>query len=139
MRLSELMTPQVQMIQETASIEDAAKLMKEHDIGALPVFNEDRLVGMITDRDIVIRGVAEGTDPMIDQVGQIMSPGVKWCYEDQELEDAVDVMKAEQIRRLVILGLHGRVVGIVSLRNIAHASDNPLLESEVLEGVTQHA
>jgi CBS domain-containing protein len=93
--------------------------MKALDIGPLPVCCEDRLVGMITDRDITVRATAEGYDPRTEQVHDAMTAGIFYCLEDQSVEEAALLMKEKQIRRLPVLNHEKRLVGIVSLGDLA--------------------
>jgi CBS domain-containing protein len=135
MKVVEVMTRDVCLANPDQSIRDVARLMSEHDIGALPVGKEDRLIGMITDRDIAIRGVAEGKGPDV-KVREIMSKQVKYCFEDDDLDDLSATMADTQIRRLPVLNHDKRLVGIVSLGDLAvrHASAQA---NRALEGISQ--
>jgi CBS domain-containing protein len=120
---------------------EAARKMKKLDVGPLPVCGEnDRLVGMVTDRDIVIRAVAEGRDLTETQVQDVMTPGIEYCLEDQSVEEAARHMREKQIRRLVVLSDNHRLVGIVSLGDLAveMLSEEELVGS-ALEGISQPA
>nr|WP_205527153.1 CBS domain-containing protein [Solimonas sp. K1W22B-7] len=103
------------------SLRDAAALMGDIDAGALPVRDEDRLVGMITDRDIAIRGIAMGLGPD-SRVGEVMSRELKYCYEDEDTEHVVRNMGDIQVRRLPVLNRDKRLVGIVALADLACAA-----------------
>ena len=109
-------------------------MMGEIDAGVLPVGENDRLVGMITDRDIAIRAVAEGMGPQT-KVREVMSREVKYCFEDEDLDDVTDNMGELQLRRLPVLNREKRLVGIVSLGDVAvgHAAD----ASEALQGISE--
>ncbi|MFY2764887.1 CBS domain-containing protein [Arenimonas sp. MALMAid1274] len=122
MRVSEVMTRGVRVIEETTTLAEAARLMREHDVGSLPVNSGDTLVGMVTDRDLVIRGLAEGLSGD-EAVTRVMSDGVKYCYEDEDVESVAANMAQLQIRRIAVLSRDKRLVGIVSLANIASAND----------------
>ena len=136
MQLKEIMTPQVEVIAPEATIRDAAEKMRHLDIGPLPVWDGDRLVGLLTDRDITVRAVAEGLNPATTQVHEVMTPDVVYGYDDQDSQDAARLMEQYQIRRLPVLNRAKRLVGIVSLGDLAvHAGGQPLA-GEVLEQVS---
>src|ERR1044071_4193179 len=119
MRVSEAMTREVRVATPGQTIRDVAKIMAEIDAGSMPVGENDRLVGMITDRDIAIRGVAQGKGPDTP-VREVMSDSkVLYCFEDDDLNDVAKNMGSEQVRRLPVVNKDKRLVGIVSLGNIA--------------------
>ena len=113
------MTRNVEVVSAGASLKDAAKKMKDLDVGLIPVCDGDRLKGVLTDRDITIRATADGRDPSKTKVSQVMSTDLAYCLEDQEVEEAVSVMEARQIRRLPIVNQNKRLIGIISLADIA--------------------
>jgi CBS domain-containing protein len=119
MKIREIMTPSVQLVSPDDTIHDAAEMMLRADCGILPVHDGDRLVGMITDRDIVTRAVAEGLDPDDCFVHEIMTPSVKYCYEDETVEDLARNLATLQIKRVPVLNRNKRLVGIVSLGDMA--------------------
>ncbi len=119
MKVRQVMTENVDVVHPEASVRTAAEAMRSHNIGALPVCDGDRLVGMITDRDITIRGVAMGREPHELKVGEVMTPGIVFCFEDQEVHEAAEVMQENQIRRLPVLNADKRLIGIVSLGDFA--------------------
>lgn len=122
-KISEVMSSDVQTISPDATIEEAAQEMRDGDFGLLPVGDEEQLLGVITDRDIAIRAVAEGRGPSTP-VSEIMSEGVIWAHEDDSIEEAAEIMSDNQIRRLPIVNAEQRLVGIVSLGDFAvDASD----------------
>jgi CBS domain-containing protein len=123
MQLNDIMTEYVEVISPEISIQEAAKQMRSLDVGVLPVCNGDRLVGMLTDRDLAIRAVADGRDPKTTTVEEAMTPEVAYCFEDQDTEEAERVMEKHQIRRLPVLARDKRLVGIVSLRDLAIKDD----------------
>jgi len=143
MQLKEVMTPQVEVVRPDASLQEAAEMMMKLDVGPLPVCDGERLVGMLTDRDITVRGTAQGRDPKTTQVQEVMTPDVIYCFEDQDVEDAADLMEEHQIRRLVILNRDKKLVGIVSLGDLALEADEEDLDDaevgEVLEQISQPA
>ena len=127
MELREIMTRDVEVVGSDAPLRDAAAKMKQLDIGMIPVCDGDRLRGMLSDRDITVRATAEGKDPTKTKVSEIMSTEIVYCLEDQEIEEAVSLMEARQIRRLPVLNQDKRLVGIVSLGDIAvHVGDRDL-------------
>jgi CBS domain-containing protein len=112
------MTRDVRLIKPDQSIREAARAMAELDIGVLPVEENDRLVGMITDRDITVRAVAQGLGPDTP-VREVMSPEVKYCFEDQSIDEVTESMGENRIRRLPVLNRDKRLVGILSLGDLA--------------------
>ena len=112
------MTRRVHTIGPDATIAEAARMMAEHDVGALPVANPDRLVGMITDRDIAIRAIAEGLGPDT-KVTAIMTDEVMYCYDTETVEDVLANMGDIQLRRLPVVDQDKRLVGIISLSDLA--------------------
>jgi CBS domain-containing protein len=139
MELREVMTRDVEVVASDAPLRDAASKMKQLDIGMIPVCDGDRLRGMLSDRDITVRATAEGKDPIKTKVSEIMSTEIVYCLEDQEVEEAVSVMEARQIRRLPVLNQDKRLVGIVSLGDIAvHVGDRDLA-GETLQEISAPA
>lgn len=118
MRVSDCMTRDVRMANPNETLRDAARLMAELDAGVLPVSDGDRLVGMITDRDICVRAVAQGKAPDT-KVSEIMSREVRYCFEDEESDAVLRNMGDIQVRRLPVLNRDKRLIGIVSLADLA--------------------
>src|SRR5688500_11405966 len=118
MKISECMTRDVRVISPDDTIERAAQLMGQIDAGVLPVGDNDRLVGMITDRDIAIRGVAEGGGPGA-RVRDVMSQEVKYCFDDAETAEVLENMAQIQVRRMPVVDHDKRLVGIVSIGDLA--------------------
>jgi CBS domain-containing protein len=137
MKLKDILTRNPHVIGPDAMICEAAKMMKEYDVGMLPVCDNRRLVGVLTDRDLAIRALATGTDPLSTKVKDVMTPNVCWCFDDQDLEDAAKIMEEKQIRRLPIVNREKRLVGIISLGDFALRADNEHLTEEVLECVSE--
>lgn len=135
MRISEIMTREPELIDPNSSIRDAAMRMKNEDIGALPIGENDRLIGMVTDRDIAIRAVAEDRNPSSTTVRDVMSEKIYYCFEDDDVEDAARCMAENQVRRLPILNRDKRLTGIVSLADIAQTGEE--CEKTALEGVSE--
>jgi CBS domain-containing protein len=139
MQLKDIMTPGVEVITPEATIQEAAQKMSQLDVGPLPVCDGEQLVGMLTDRDITIRAVAEGCDPTTTPVHEAMTPEIVYCFEDQEVYEAARLMEQYQIRRLPILNRNKRLVGIVSLGDLAVSTGNARQAGEVLEQVSEPA
>jgi len=126
MQIRHAMTTDIHMVHPQLSVREAAQLMADKDIGALPVGENDRLVGMITDRDIAVRAVAQGlgADTAVEQV---MSQDVKYCFDDEDLDRAARNMAGLQVRRLLVLNRDKRLVGILSLSDMSqHAETGQL-------------
>ena len=119
MIISEVMTREVRIASPDDTLECAARLMEEEDCGSLPVAEEDRLVGMLTDRDITIRAVARGLTPRDGKVRDAMSKEVRYVYDDESVRDVAKVMGDLHVRRLPVLDREKRLVGIVSLGDLA--------------------
>ena len=119
LRVREIMTPGVDVIAPTTTTADAARNMKNLDVGAIPVCEGENLLGMVTDRDLVLRVMADGRNPLEAKVGEVMTPGLYFCYDDEEVETAAALMSEKQIRRLPVLSRTQRLVGIVSLGDLA--------------------
>lgn len=139
MRLKDIMTPEVEVIAPDATIQEAARKMQRLDVGPLPVCDGDRLIGMLTDRDITIRAVAEGCDPTTTSVREAMTPDIVYCFEDQDVQEAARLMEQYQIRRLPILNRDKRLVGIVSLGDMAVSTSEPQQAGAVLGQVSEPA
>jgi CBS domain-containing protein len=116
------MSRDVQIASPDQSIREAAQMMARIDSGVLPVGDNDRLVGVITDRDIAIRGVAEGKSPTA-KVGEVMSHEVLYVFEDQDLEDVAQNMAEMKVRRMPVVNRDKRLVGIISLGDVARSED----------------
>ena len=121
MKISECMTRDVQLGNPDMTLRDAARMMGECDAGVLPVGENDRLVGMLTDRDIAIRAVGQGKGPET-KVREIMSQDVRWCFEDEDVEDALQCMADEKVRRMPVLNRARRLVGIISLGDLTESA-----------------
>ena len=135
MRVSEAMTREVRVATPGQSIRDVAKIMAEIDAGAMPVGENDRLVGMITDRDIAIRAVAQGKGPDTPVRDVMTTEKVLYCYEDEELDHVAKNMGSEQVRRLPVVNRDKRLVGIVSLGDVAQTEARSA--SKAVKGVTK--
>ena len=136
MKVSKYMTRNVQLATSTQSIRDAARTMAELDAGALPVQQDDRLVGMITDRDISVRAVAEGKSPDTP-VREVMSQEVLYCYDDQEVKDITRNMGEVKVRRLPVVNRDKRLVGIISLSDLP-LNEEPSLTASAIAKISKH-
>jgi CBS domain-containing protein len=139
MKIHKLMSQNVHYIEPTTPIAKAAEKMRELDIGFLPICDNDRLVGTITDRDITIRSVAQGRDPRLASVQEIMTSSVFYCYEDDDVDHVAEYMQEKEVRRMLILDRHKRLVGVVSLGDIAKASGERELAGETLGEIAEAA
>lgn len=138
MQLREVMTYDVQLADPAMALRDAAILMRDGDFGILPVGENDRLVGTITDRDITVRAVAQGMNPNEATVRDAMSDGVRYCFEDQTTEEAAEVMSSVQIRRLPVLDRDKRLVGIVAIGDLATRASDEETVAEAVGGISEH-
>lgn len=138
MKVKEIMTTELVTVSPSASITEAARLMRDANIGNVLVTDADRLVGILTDRDVTIRVVAEGMDTNKAQIGNYMTRELFTGLPDWDVEDAVDIMGEEQIRRLPILET-GKLVGIVSLGDVAVEPEAEQVAAEALEEISQPA
>jgi CBS domain-containing protein len=135
MRVSEAMTRDVRVARPDQTIQDAAKMMSDVDAGVLPVGENDQLVGMITDRDIAVRGVAQGKGPDTP-VREVMTADVKYCFEDEDTDEVVRNMADQQVRRLPVVNRDKRLVGILSLGDLA-VMQGGQPAGEALAGISQ--
>jgi len=135
MNVREVMTPDVVVASPEDTLQRAAEMMIDIDAGVLPVGENDRLVGILTDRDITVRGVAAGKEPAECTVREVMSPDIKYIYEDESIEDAARNMAELQMRRLPVLNREKRLVGIVSLGDLALKDKSDA--ADALKGVSR--
>ena len=135
MKVSEAMTRKVSIVSPTQSICDAARMMADCDAGSIPVAENDRLVGMITDRDIAIRAVAERRSPDTP-VRDVMSKEVLYCFDDEDIDHVARNMAEQQVRRLPVVNRDKRLVGIVSIGDISHKADSGTTGG-AMKGITQ--
>lgn len=131
--VSEMMTRDVRFVAPQESLQRAAQMMDELNVGALPVCDNGRLVGMVTDRDITIRATAAGRSPQEAHVDEVMSTDVRWCFEDQPLDDVMTQMADSQIRRVPVVSHdeEHKLVGIVSLGDVATKTPGGAQKAEV--------
>ena len=137
MKIRELMNHDVELVNPNRTIRDAALKMRAGDIGALPVGDNDRLIGMITDRDIVTRCVADDHKPSQCRVSDVMSKHVCYCFEDDDLDAAAHIMADHQVRRLPVLNRNKRLVGMISLSDLSHTE--PSMLKYAFEGISEQS
>jgi CBS domain-containing protein len=139
MQVKEIMSRNVEMITPDTNISRASEIMRERDIGFLVVCHDDHLEGTVTDRDITIRSVAQGRDPRLATISEIMTPMAFYCYEDEDIEFIAKTMEEKEVRRMLILNRQKRLVGVVSLGDIAKASGEQKLAGETLGEIADAA
>jgi CBS domain-containing protein len=137
MQVKDLMTHGAECTAPKTPLDKVAQRMKDLDVGSLPVCDSDRLVGMITDRDITVRATSLALDPATTRVEDVMTPCLHFCFEDQDITEAAGLMKEKQIRRLPVLDRNKRLVGIVSLGDLAVESRDDALSGETLERISE--
>ncbi len=139
MQVKEVMTRGVEVAYPDSNLQEAAEKMKTLNVGSLPVCDGERVVGMITDRDITVRAVAKGHDPLNDHVRDAMTPGLIYCFEDQDIQESARLMEENQIRRLAVLDRNKHLVGIVALADVAVQTGDEQLAGDVVEKVSEPA
>jgi CBS domain-containing protein len=138
MKVKEAMHKGVDWVGPDTPVTDLAKLMRKNDIGAIPIGEDDQLIGMVTDRDIVCKGLAEDSfDARRATARDVMTPGIHCCREDDDLAKAVRHMEALKIRRLPVINQSKRMVGILSLGDVSRSAPSDLL-SEIVKSVSAH-
>ncbi|WEX10725.1 CBS domain-containing protein [Chelativorans sp. AA-79] len=137
MRVSEAMHKNAIWVSPNMPVSEVAKIMKEKDIGAVPVGDNDRLIGMVTDRDITIRALPNGHDVSSLTARDVMSPGISYCRAEDALQDAVRLMEKKKIRRLPVIDADKRMVGMLSVGDISHFGDEDLT-GELMQAVSDH-
>ncbi|MGH6914018.1 MAG: CBS domain-containing protein [Geminicoccales bacterium] len=136
MKIANIMTQPPQYVNADTTVTEAAGIMRDFDLGFLPIEKADRMVGMLTDRDIAVRVVAEGRDPDEVKVREVMTGDVLYCFDDQEVDDAANIMAERKIRRLPVVNRDKRLVGIVSLGDVSKEGE-PELAGHTLETVAR--
>ena len=136
MRLSEVMSRDVQIANPDDTLAEAALRMSDHGVGALPVCNGRKVLGMVTDRDLVVRGIARHLDPETTQVQRCMTEGVQWCFDDEDVEAAARKMAEHQVRRLIVVDRDKNLVGMVALADVARAASDRL-SGDTLESISE--
>lgn len=123
MQIKEVMTEEVDFVAPETQVLEIARKMRESDIGSTPVVENDRLIGMVTDRDIVLRIVADGQDARTATARSAMSPKILYCFDDQTVDEVLQNMGHNQIRRLPVVNRAKRLVGVVSLGDLVKAAE----------------
>jgi CBS domain-containing protein len=137
MKVKEIMTREVEVVHTEDPVKEAAQKMRVRDIGFLPVFDGDQLVGALTDRDIILRSTADGLDPSRQIGRELVTAPIVYCFEDQDVEEAAKLMEEHQIRRLAVMGREGnRLVGVVSLGDVAR-NGTKKASAKVLQSVSE--
>jgi CBS domain-containing protein len=136
-QLKDVMSRDVKLVTPETTIREAAQQMRDGDFGMLPVAENDRMIGAISDRDIAIRAVADDKGPATT-VREVMSEGICWAYEDESVEQAAKIMSDRQVRRLPVVNREKRLVGIVALGDFAVDSSEIEPAAEALSGISQH-
>ncbi len=137
MKVKEVMHEGVTWIAPDEPVVEIAKKMRDEDIGAIPVGENDRLIGMVTDRDITCRGTAAGADPNELTARDVMSKGIVFCRDDEDVDDAIHIMEAKKIRRLPVLNEAKRMVGMLTLGDVSSKVADTLA-GEVVRAVSAH-
>jgi CBS domain-containing protein len=135
-KLKDIMSPNVQVVSPEATISEAAQKMRDGDFGMVPVAENDRMIGAISDRDIAVRAIAEGKGPNTP-VRDVMSEGITWAYEDDSVEHAAEIMSEHQVRRLPVVNRDKRLVGIVALGDFAVETSDVRPAAEALAEISQ--
>jgi CBS domain-containing protein len=135
-KIREVMTRDVEVIHPNDTLRDAAEKMRSLNVGPLPVCDGQRVLGMLTDRDIVVRAIADGKDPSSTKVSEAMSSGIQFCFEDDDADTVLDRMKERQIRRFIVVDQNKKLVGIVAIGDLAQeVSDKKV--GEALGGISE--
>lgn len=124
-QIKDVMSSDFQLMTPDQTVQQAAELMRDRDIGFIPVGENDRLIGMVTDRDIALRSTASGVSPSAQPIRDVITPKTYYCYDDQQVEDVCNNMGEIQVRRLPVVNREKRLVGIVSLGDLAQEASRP--------------
>ena len=135
--VKDIMTKDVDVLPQSASLKEVADFMKKRDVGSIPIVEASRVVGLVTDRDIVLRSTAMGHDPNEVTAGDIMSRELAFVFLDQDVKEAAKVMQDKQIRRLPVLDRQMQMVGIISIGDLAVDTDQDKLTGDTLEAVSK--
>ena len=139
MKVKDVMHKGVDWVSPDTPVTELAKLMREHDIGSIPIGEDDRLIGMVTDRDIVCKGLASNNfDAGRATARDVMTEGIHCCREDDDLAKAIHHMEKLQVRRLPVINKSRRMVGILSLGDVSHSAGGDNLLSECVRSVSAH-
>ncbi|AFY02502.1 CBS domain-containing protein [Bdellovibrio bacteriovorus] len=136
MKVKDVMHERAEYINRERTVREAAEMMAKGDYGCLPIEENDRMIGMITDRDITLRVVAKGLDPNVTKVSECMSKGIEYCFEDDNLLEVGEMMASQKIRRMPVINESKRLVGMLSLGDIASKARDQSLSHEILSNVS---
>ena len=136
MKIREVMTEMVELVDPDTVLHDAAQRMRDVGIGFLPVGVDDRLVGTLTDRDITVRAVADGLDPKVARVREAMSRSLVYCFEDQDTSEAATLMAENKVRRLPVLNSAKRLVGVVSVGDLAARTGDGAVIGQTVQDIS---
>lgn len=136
MKVKDVMHERAEYINRDRTVREAAEMMAKGDYGCLPIEENDRMIGMITDRDITLRVVAKGLDPNVTKVSECMSKGIEYCFEDDNLLEVGEMMASQKIRRMPVINESKRLVGMLSLGDIASKARDQNLSHEILSHVS---
>lgn len=139
MKIKEIMSDKPHYVSPDTNLQEAAQLMRDHNFGFIPVGKDDRLIGMVTDRDIAIRAVAEGWNPQETKVSDIMTKKVLYCYEDDDLIEAAKSMRKMHVRRLIVLNKDKWMVGVISLADLASKGQDEKLCGQIEKDLSHRA
>ncbi len=137
MKVKEAMHKSVEWVSPDTPVAEIARRMRDKDIGAIPIGENDRLVGMVTDRDIACRAVANGRDLAKTSARDVMTKGIVYCRDSEELDDAIRIMEQKKLRRLPVINEKKRMVGMLSLGDVAHSAAHELT-GEMVSAVAEH-
>jgi len=137
MRVKDIMTQVVLTIPQETSVEDAARMMRDNNVGVLPVGEQDHLDGVLTDRDLVVRAIADGRNPKHTPVSDIMTKQLFYCFEDNDVEDACFMMEEKHVRRLLVFNRRRDLIGILSLDDVATRTNKEKLTGYALSKVAK--
>jgi CBS domain-containing protein len=135
--IQDIMTRTVASVQASETLQTAAQRMRDLNIGSLPVCEGDAIVGMVTDRDVTVRGVANGLPPQDTRVSEVMTGEVRWCRESDSVEDVMELMGSHQVRRLAVVDRSRKIVGIVALGDMATRQSAPT--DAALRGISERS
>lgn len=140
-QIKDVMSPNFKWMSPDSPVAQVAETMRDMDVGFMPLAENDKMIGMVTDRDITVRAIAEGKNPADTSVRDIMTPKTYYCYDDQDVEDVCNNMGEIQVRRLPVVNRNKRLVGIVSMGDLAQAASRPNVgqtEQQITAGVQAH-
>ena len=137
MLVKEIMAPTAEWVSPDTCIKDTAVMMRDMDIGSVVVQDKGRLIGLVTDRDIACRCVADGANPEKVRVRDIMSKNISWCFDDQDITEAAHLMEDKKVRRLPVLNHDDHLIGMLSVGDFSHCAPRELA-GEVMRAVAKH-